>query len=456
MWTGLIFLNLLGALHCTVSSSPPSPINVIFSSVNLKNVLQWFPGSGTPDDTHFIVQYAIYGESVEGSEGRRVHWRKVRRCTEIVRSWCDLSNETKDLEQGYYARVRAVSRRASSKWVLTGRRFDPKTDTSFGPPLVSVEIEDNNAIITLKGPMRYPPNNHTQAVFMQTLYPHMIYNLSIVNTRRRHIHHSLMDSHSYKFRLMEYNTEYCFSAKTSFLYMPAHCLSSAWHCITTPQDPVIGQLQRVVVAIIVPSVCICMMVVVGYLLYRYLSGKGQKSPYILNPPAFHQTSLTFPPEKPKLLVITIIKDLHPDPEAPPPGYAFQRPQTPPALEEPWDDLSVDYGFTAAAPNLDARGEDRNNTKVQHEKCAAYEKKGWKVEEAGWTHTDSCTVTAFSGSSYGRGKRVSRYIYKHNPKNWPLTYSFKSANKVGRNGERDGCKGESKNRWRDKWRCGGKK
>lgn len=234
MWTVVLFLNLL-ALHCTVSSSPPSPINVIFTSVNLRNMLQWLPGNDTPNDTHYTVQYAIYGDSVEGSKGRRVQWRPVRRCTEIVRSWCDLSNETWDLEHGYYARVRAVSRRASSKWALTGRRFDPKTDTSFGPPLVSVELEENNAIITLKGPMRYLPNNHTKAVSMATVYPQMIYNLSIYNTGQGQTHHFPVVSSSYKYRLMDYNTKYCFSAKTRFVSMPAICQPSGWQCIMTPE-----------------------------------------------------------------------------------------------------------------------------------------------------------------------------------------------------------------------------
>lgn len=55
-----------------------------------------------------------------------MRWRAVQRCTKIVQSWCDLSNETRDLEQEYYARVRAVSRKAYSEWVLT-RRFDPKS-----------------------------------------------------------------------------------------------------------------------------------------------------------------------------------------------------------------------------------------------------------------------------------------------------------------------------------------
>lgn len=55
---------------------------------------------------------------------------------------------------------------------------------SFGPPLVSVDIENNSAIIKLKGPMRYQPDNHTPAVSMATLYPQMMYNLSIRNSHR--------------------------------------------------------------------------------------------------------------------------------------------------------------------------------------------------------------------------------------------------------------------------------
>ncbi len=61
---------------------------------------------------------------------RRLRWRPVRGCTEIMRSWCDLSNETWDLEQLYYARVRAVRRGASSKWVFT-QRFDPMLDSKL-------------------------------------------------------------------------------------------------------------------------------------------------------------------------------------------------------------------------------------------------------------------------------------------------------------------------------------
>ncbi|XP_068433418.1 interleukin-20 receptor subunit alpha [Clinocottus analis] len=379
MWTVLFFLNL-GALHCSVSSSPPIPTNVTFSSVNLRNELRWLPGSGTPDGTLFKVEYAIYGDSVKGSRGLKVNWRPVPRCAKIVRSWCDLSNETWDEKEGYHARVRAVSQRAVSAWANTRKRFDPWTDTSFGPPLVSVEIKDNNAILTLKGPMRYQPGSRTPAISMATLYPYMTYDLFIVN-RGTTLHVPVL-SNSYTYRLMEYDTEYCFSAKTRCLSKPARCWSSAPHCITTPQDPMIGQLQTVVVGIVVSSVCICILAAVGYFLYRYLTGQGQKSPYILDPPAFHPPVLIFPPENPNLIVIAIVKEKQAKSGSD--GYASQRPETPPEPEEPRDDSSLDYGFVGVAPGTATGGEGGSHPKGEEEQKRAagnrYKKKEWRVED----------------------------------------------------------------------------
>lgn len=402
----LIFL-FLGGLHCTGSSSPPGLNNVIFSSVNLRNMLHWFPGNGAPDDTHFTVQYAIYGDSVVDSKGRRLHWRRVPGCTEIMRRWCDLSSETWDLEQGYYARVHAVSRRASSKWVLTGR-FDPKLDTSFGPPMVSVEIEDNNAIITLKGPMRYQPNNDTPVVSMATLYPQMMYNLSINNSGRGQTSHFPVDSSPYIYRLMDYDTEYCFSAKAKFLSMPIQCQSSALHCIRTPPDPMTGQLQKVVVGIAVPSVCAVLLGLAGYHLYHYLMGKGQRTPRLLKLPHVYPPPPTFPPENCSLILIAVIQQ--PDikrgisePACPmqqqhiadPPPYVPQGSSTPQEPEEPWDDVSIDYGFVGVAPKIDDRGgeedrkrsydggENENNLKRKYQKHLlrhSYEEKEWGVQD----------------------------------------------------------------------------
>ncbi|XP_060908297.1 interleukin-20 receptor subunit alpha [Labrus mixtus] len=423
MWTVFIFLNL-GALYCTVSCFPPSPTNVFFSSVNLRNLLQWSPGNGTKNDTLYTVQYAIYGDSVEGSKGKRVHWRSAWHCREVGRHWCDLSNETWDLEQGYHARVQAKSRRAFSKWATTWRRFDPKSDTIFGPPLVSVDMEGNNAIITVKGPMRYQLNNQTPAVSMATLYAQMTYNLSVHNIRRGRMSNFPFDSSHYKYRLMDYDTEYCFSAKTRFLSMPVHCQPSEWNCITTPPDPLIAKLLMVVVGIVVPTVCICLLVVIGYFLYQYLTGKGQKSPYILNPPSFYPPPLTFSPEAQSVVLFKVGLPSEPengisDPTyskkqphiaEPPPGYAPQGSDTPLEPEEPWDHLSIDYGFVGKA--ADDGGINGNNHRDESQNCVAVEcndEKGWKAEDQ-----HSTTAYASQAKSYLSQKSTKSCSETHMP------------------------------------------
>lgn len=65
-----------------------------------------------------------------------MNWKAVQHCTKIVRTWCDLTSEMWDENQGYYAKVRAVERGASSKWAsskwaFTPRRFEPKTDSKL-------------------------------------------------------------------------------------------------------------------------------------------------------------------------------------------------------------------------------------------------------------------------------------------------------------------------------------
>ncbi|XP_054618561.1 interleukin-20 receptor subunit alpha [Dunckerocampus dactyliophorus] len=380
MRTVLLLLNLGALCFSTGTSPPPSPVNISFSSVNLRNILQWLPGNTTPDGTRFTVQYAFYGDSVEGSKGRRVNWRPVQKCKEIAETWCDLTRETWDVQQSYHGRVRsAVGSKAFSKWALTQGRFNPKYDTTFGQPLLSVEVKDNNnAIVHLKGPIRYQPDDHAPPISMATLYPYMTYNLSVHNGRRGQVHHFPVTSSPYTYHLMDYDTEYCFSAKARFLSLPFQCRQSELHCLTTTKDPVKGQLQRVVVGIVVPSMCICILMVVGYFLYHFLTGKEHKRPSFLDVPLLPSPPLTFPPERLNpILVTTVRNDLSSDtnvshrgrPEKwrqqanlafPPSRYAAQQPEMPselpldlpPELEEPLDNVSS-YGVVGVAPRNDS-------------------------------------------------------------------------------------------------------
>lgn len=376
MWACL-FLVLL---FCTAAlSSLPQPTNVTFTSVNLRNILQWSPGKDTPADTKYRVCYAIYGDSKE----KRIHWRPVLHCTETTRTWCDLSEETSDLEHGYFARVRAVGRKNNSKWELTHRRFDPKIDTEFGPPYVSVELDDKYAVVTIEGPMRYFPNNDTPEVSMATLYPHMIYNLSIHNTQSGLIRHFTLTSNKYKYHTMDHGTELCFSATTKLKHMPSKHHSSAWHCITTPKVPLIDRLERIViVSTAVPAVLLCLLAVGSYILYKYLLGTDQKSPDSLvqeMPPSL-PPPLPVPSESVNIIVISVPKDdvlinkLYP--KLPNPRLTSQR-HEPQRFVDVSCNQQDDYGFVS-------RNDDVGQCNVKNQ---SYKPKEWQ------------TVAKSSGSTY---------------------------------------------------------
>uniref|UniRef100_A0A3P8WR54 Fibronectin type-III domain-containing protein n=1 Tax=Cynoglossus semilaevis TaxID=244447 RepID=A0A3P8WR54_CYNSE len=340
MWT-VLFLLHLAVFSCALPSSPTGPTNVVFSSVNFRNVLQWTAGNGTSRESHFTVQYAIYGDTIQGNKGKRVNWREVQHCTDIPRSWCDLSNETRDEEQGYHARVRTLD------------------EPTLGPPLLSVEMKANEAIIHMKGPMRYQPDDYMSATSMATVYPRMTYNLTTLihgQTVSIKTYHLPVDSNPYRYSLREHNTKYCFSATARLHFMPVQCQSSVWHCITSPQDPETVHLLKVIVGIVVPTLCLCILAIVVYFLHSYLMGEGQKS-HMLNSTSFYPSPLTFAPENLNLnlILVSVIPDeSRPDWDTTTSDFAFHKkknaslsseysPQREEDPQEP-DAFPIDYGL----------------------------------------------------------------------------------------------------------------
>lgn len=67
-------------------------------------------------------------------------------------------------------------------WEIALIFFFGTSTARLGPPLITVEVHNNTATITLKGPMRYQLNNQTTAISMAEIYTHMTYNLSVHNT----------------------------------------------------------------------------------------------------------------------------------------------------------------------------------------------------------------------------------------------------------------------------------
>ncbi|XP_010170251.1 interleukin-22 receptor subunit alpha-1 [Antrostomus carolinensis] len=99
----------------------------VFSSTNFENILTWETEADIPPGTVFDVQYKQYGEK---------SWLNKRECQSITQPFCNLTHETENFTENYYARVRATGQNyCSSNWVYS-ERFEPRKETIIGAPQV--------------------------------------------------------------------------------------------------------------------------------------------------------------------------------------------------------------------------------------------------------------------------------------------------------------------------------
>ncbi|XP_009479347.2 interleukin-22 receptor subunit alpha-1 [Pelecanus crispus] len=98
-----------------------------FSSTNFENILTWETEADIPPGTVFDVQYKQYGEK---------SWLNKRECQSITQPFCNLTHETENFTEHYYARVRATGQNyCSSNWMCS-ERFEPRKETIIGAPEV--------------------------------------------------------------------------------------------------------------------------------------------------------------------------------------------------------------------------------------------------------------------------------------------------------------------------------
>ncbi|XP_030054378.1 interleukin-20 receptor subunit alpha [Microcaecilia unicolor] len=147
----------------------------------MKNVLHWQPPEGLEDDVLYRVKYKTYGT-------KDYHYKLE--CKDISKTWCDLSNETYDYEDQYYAKVRATWNYTCSTWAETDRFF-PKIDTKIDPPVVNMYSGERSITINLSGPVKWKANP-MDTVSFHDIYSLVQYKLAMLNnkTQQKVLHFS--------------------------------------------------------------------------------------------------------------------------------------------------------------------------------------------------------------------------------------------------------------------------
>ncbi|KAM9268197.1 interleukin-22 receptor subunit alpha-1 [Morus bassanus] len=123
----LIVLAVFSVVGVVTTETSSCLKRAAFSSTNFENILTWETEADIPPGTVFDVQYKQYGDK---------SWLNKRECQSITQPFCNLTRETENFMEHYYARVRATGQNCcSSDWVLS-ERFEPRKETIVGAPEV--------------------------------------------------------------------------------------------------------------------------------------------------------------------------------------------------------------------------------------------------------------------------------------------------------------------------------
>ncbi|KAH0631127.1 hypothetical protein JD844_005263 [Phrynosoma platyrhinos] len=122
----LVFLMLCSLVENSRTERSPFIIKAAFLSTNFENIFTWESEEETSPGTLYYVQYKKYGKA----------WQEKSECQNITRRFCNLTRETENFSENFYARVRAfIHNCCASDWVMSSRFF-PLKDTIIGNPEV--------------------------------------------------------------------------------------------------------------------------------------------------------------------------------------------------------------------------------------------------------------------------------------------------------------------------------
>ncbi|NXI49475.1 I20RA protein, partial [Chloroceryle aenea] len=253
-----------GELYCSL----PNPRNVHFESVNMKNVLHWSAPEGTGDGVLYKVKYSVYGVG---------KWIRKPECRNINRTWCDLSNETSDYEEQYYASVKAFLSGMCSDWMET-TRFNPLTDTKIDPPTVSLSSTERSISIILTAPEMWRSPEGESLSLLQ-VYPGLQYNVSVLNKKTKKRWFFSISNNTLVVPSLEPGTAYCVSAQIHVTTPLLHSGFSKEYCTDTLKDKTADETITVIFGYVLPIMLAALFIsMTSYCVHRYIHASKQKHP----------------------------------------------------------------------------------------------------------------------------------------------------------------------------------
>ncbi|XP_066104404.1 interleukin-22 receptor subunit alpha-2 [Saccopteryx bilineata] len=165
----LISFFLGGVVATHPAHESPKPRRVHFQSRNFHNILHWHPGRACiSNNCLYFVQYKMYGQR---------QWKNKEDCWGISEFFCDLTNETADVQEAYYGRVRTAVAGVPSGWTMT-QRFTPWWETKIDPPVMNITYVNGSLLVILHAPNI--PYKDQKGISMENYYE-LVYQVFIIN-----------------------------------------------------------------------------------------------------------------------------------------------------------------------------------------------------------------------------------------------------------------------------------
>ncbi|MBN3324121.1 I22R2 protein, partial [Atractosteus spatula] len=140
--------------HLILHPEKSSCAFINLSKTQCQSYSHTIPPSWYKNKTHIKLQNPKLGCSIIyiyfKSYGQK-KWADAVHCLGITEPHCDLSQETSDRRECYYARVQAALDDTLSPWVISPR-FVPQWETSLSAPVIKLTAKESAILVQLKAP----------------------------------------------------------------------------------------------------------------------------------------------------------------------------------------------------------------------------------------------------------------------------------------------------------------